>query len=172
LTDNINPSHYKLANGHQVIEVSENLSSNGGQAVQYIARATRSDGVIKSDPVEDLEKARWFIEREIQRLKAKPEEAPTLWELLGQVWDEWGARSTDWKVIVSPRYWDRLDEIPAGFVVEDVDGDRYRRVSGTARFEYTYVDAVHGQYYEWMGLSPEFHRYDHKYGPFTEVFHD
>lgn len=67
--DAINPSHYQLPGGVEVIQISEHLTSNGGQAVQYVARATRLDGKIKGSPVEDLRKAVWFIEREIARLE-------------------------------------------------------------------------------------------------------
>ena len=67
--DPINPPHYKgFANGAQVIDITEGLSFAGGNAVKYVARACRIDGVIKGDPVEDLKKARWYIDRELTRL--------------------------------------------------------------------------------------------------------
>lgn len=69
MSDAINPKHYQFSNGVQVIDISENLTSNGGQALQYIARATRFDGHVKGDPLEDLQKARWFVDREIDRLE-------------------------------------------------------------------------------------------------------
>lgn len=69
MSDNINPDHYKgFSNGAEVIDISENLTSNGGQAVQYIARSTRLDGKNKGEPVEDLKKAIVLCEREINRL--------------------------------------------------------------------------------------------------------
>lgn len=68
--DAVNPDHYKFPGGAEVIDISEHLSSNGGQAVQYIARATRQDGKIKGNPLEDLRKSIWFINREIARLEA------------------------------------------------------------------------------------------------------
>lgn len=64
----VEPSHYKFPNGREVIEISQFLSSMGGQAVQYIARATRIDGRNKGRPVEDLKKAIKVIEVEIERL--------------------------------------------------------------------------------------------------------
>ena len=71
MSDAINPDVYQgFSNGAEVIDISENLTSNGGQAVQYIARSTRNDGVVKCDPIEDLHKAVWFIEREITRLES------------------------------------------------------------------------------------------------------
>lgn len=67
--DATNPTYYQLPGGVEVIQISEHLTSNGGQAVQYVARATRLDGKIKGSPVEDLRKSIWFIEREIARLE-------------------------------------------------------------------------------------------------------
>lgn len=67
--DPINPPHYKgFTSGAQVIDITEGLSFAGGNAVKYVARACRIDGVIKGDPVEDLKKARWYIDRELARL--------------------------------------------------------------------------------------------------------
>ena len=63
------PNYYLMPNCVEVKEVARYLTSNGGQAVQYIARATRTDGIIKGNPISDLEKARDMIEDEINRLK-------------------------------------------------------------------------------------------------------
>lgn len=68
--DAIDPDHYQFPGNVQVIDISEHLSGNGAQVVQYVARATRQDGKIKGDPLEDLRKAAWFLNREIQRLEA------------------------------------------------------------------------------------------------------
>ena len=71
-SDAIQPNHYQFPGGRQVIEISRHLTSNGGQAVQYIARSTRSDGVNKhtvvDGQVEDLRKAIVFLNDEIARL--------------------------------------------------------------------------------------------------------
>ena len=63
------PNYYLMPNCIEVKEIARYLTSNGGQAVQYIARATRTDGIIKGNPISDLEKARDMIEDEINRLK-------------------------------------------------------------------------------------------------------
>ena len=63
------PNYYLMPNCIEVKEIARYLPSNGGQAVQYIARATRTDGIIKGNPIRDLEKARDMIEDEINRLK-------------------------------------------------------------------------------------------------------
>ncbi|WKW87270.1 hypothetical protein SEA_CHARGERPOWER_55 [Mycobacterium phage Chargerpower] len=122
MSDAINPSHYVLANGHQVIEVSENLTSNGGQAVQYIARATRTDGVVKGNPIEDLQKAQWFISRELTRLA--------------------GYHATEDPEVIyaeSVRIWTDFSKIPAGTVVEDRDGDRWDADEATFGSTDTYI---------------------------------
>ena len=58
------PDHYRRDTGHEAIDVIEawGLGFCLGNAVKYIARAG-----LKGDAVEDLEKARWYIDREIER---------------------------------------------------------------------------------------------------------
>lgn len=61
----VHPKHYNTGR----IEVIEAIEAWGlgfclGNAVKYIARADH-----KGKPVEDLEKAKWYIEREIMRRK-------------------------------------------------------------------------------------------------------
>lgn len=67
MSDNVNhPAHYNgFSNGAEVIDIAENLSFNLGNAVKYCARAGRKD---KDKTIEDLNKAIWYIEREIGRL--------------------------------------------------------------------------------------------------------
>ena len=63
------PSHY--TDGKiEVIDFIEdkNLNFHRGNAVKYIARAGKKD---KSREIEDLQKAVWYIDREIKRLEAK-----------------------------------------------------------------------------------------------------
>lgn len=65
--DTVNhPPHYNShPSGVECITVTEHMNFNLGNAVKYIWRAG-----LKSDaPVTDLEKARWYIEREIARLR-------------------------------------------------------------------------------------------------------
>jgi hypothetical protein len=60
------PAHYNShPSGVECIAVTEHMNFNLGNAVKYIWRAD-----LKSeDPIVDLEKARWYVEREILRLK-------------------------------------------------------------------------------------------------------
>ena len=59
--DAINPNHYKTG-GIETIDFirAKNLGYNLGNAVKYISRAP-----YKGKQLEDLRKAKWYIEREI-----------------------------------------------------------------------------------------------------------
>ena len=91
------------------------------------------------DPVEDLRKAQWYLSRELERY------------------------------VPQPRHWTLLDNVPAGIVVSDRDGDYYRRVSGTGKFETSYVEQTHGQHYEWQKVSSLFYKHQGDFSPYTEV---
>lgn len=68
-SDNVShPSHYAngWSNGAEVIDITEHLSFCAGNVVKYVCRAGRKD---PDKYVEDLEKARWYIDREITRVK-------------------------------------------------------------------------------------------------------
>ncbi len=72
MADQINPSHYRgFSNGAQVIDIVERLNFNRGNAIKYIARAGRKEG---ADTLTDLEKARWYLQREIDRIIADGKE--------------------------------------------------------------------------------------------------
>ncbi len=59
------PRHYtQHPSGVEAIEITEHFNFNCGNAIKYIWRA----GLKHDDQVEDLRKARWYIEREIKRL--------------------------------------------------------------------------------------------------------
>ena len=68
-SDNVShPPHYAdgWSNGAEVIDLTEHLSFCAGNAVKYVCRAGRKD---PDKHIEDLEKARWYIDREIARVK-------------------------------------------------------------------------------------------------------
>jgi hypothetical protein len=69
MSDPVNPSHYKRG-GIETIDVIEawGLGFCLANAVKYISRA----GVKTVDPLDDLKKARWYLDREIARLEAGP----------------------------------------------------------------------------------------------------
>jgi hypothetical protein len=59
------PKHYtNHPSGIECIQVTEHMNFCLGNAVKYIWRAD-----LKNDAIEDLEKAIWYISREIQRRK-------------------------------------------------------------------------------------------------------
>lgn len=68
-SDNVShPPHYAngWSNGAEVIDLTENLSFCAGNVVKYVCRAGRKD---PDKHVEDLKKARWYIDREIARVR-------------------------------------------------------------------------------------------------------
>lgn len=57
------PKHYNAhPSGVECITVAEHCGFNLGNALKYIWRAEH-----KGAPLEDLKKARWYLDREIQR---------------------------------------------------------------------------------------------------------
>lgn len=58
------PQHYRAGNTYETIRVIEawKLNFHLGNAVKYISRADQ-----KGAPIEDLKKARWYLDREIQK---------------------------------------------------------------------------------------------------------
>lgn len=76
MSDNLNPSHYKdRVPGIEAIEVTEHFDFCRGNAIKYIWRAG-----LKNDELEDLKKARWYLDRAIANLEKTStlEKTPTL----------------------------------------------------------------------------------------------
>jgi len=63
------PRHYTMGK-FEVIDVIEDwkLTYHRGNAVKYLARAGKKVGTIEGT-IQDLEKAKWYIEREIEKLE-------------------------------------------------------------------------------------------------------
>lgn len=57
------PQHYGGDTTYETIKVIEawDLNFHVGNAVKYLSRIGK-----KGDPIEDLEKARWYIDRELE----------------------------------------------------------------------------------------------------------
>lgn len=69
VSDPVNhPTHYAdgWSNGAEVIDIAEHLNFCRGNAVKYLARAGAKD---PAKELEDLRKARWYVDREIARLE-------------------------------------------------------------------------------------------------------
>lgn len=66
VTDLVNhPPHYKShPSGIECIQITEHMGFNLGNAIKYIWRADE-----KGKAIEDLQKAAWYIEREIKKRK-------------------------------------------------------------------------------------------------------
>jgi hypothetical protein len=58
------PAHYTWLGGIEVIDITEHLGFCLGNVVKYVCRADH-----KGKPIEDLEKAQWYLAREIARRK-------------------------------------------------------------------------------------------------------
>lgn len=57
------PKHYTShPSGIEAIQITEWMGFNLGNAMKYIWRAD-----LKADAIEDLKKARWYIERELKK---------------------------------------------------------------------------------------------------------
>lgn len=67
MSDIVNhPPHYNShPSGVECIDVTEHMNFNLGNAVKYIWRA----GLKSDTPVVDLQKAVWYLQREILRLE-------------------------------------------------------------------------------------------------------
>lgn len=64
MTDKINPSHYRShPSGVECIQITEHMSFNLGNAIKYIWRAD-----LKENLKEDLMKAMWYLNREMERV--------------------------------------------------------------------------------------------------------
>ena len=73
------PRHYRAhPSGVECIQITEHMSFTLGNAIKYIWRADLKHGV------EDLRKAAWYIQREIERREHRPRaDAPTGLEYRG-----------------------------------------------------------------------------------------
>jgi hypothetical protein len=75
MSDQVNhPQHYGGAeNPYEAIKVIEawELGFNLGNTVKYISRFGKKQNK-ENNLVQDLEKAKWYLEREINKLKTNP----------------------------------------------------------------------------------------------------
>lgn len=64
-----NPPHYKKhPSGVECIQITEHFNFNIGNAMKYLWRSDHKNGL------EDLKKARWYINREIERIEGKKDD--------------------------------------------------------------------------------------------------
>ena len=108
------PAHYQMGNGVEVIAITEQLNFCRGNAVKYLCRAGHKDA---NKEIEDLEKAVWYTQREIQRLRGMNQRGEIIERLnhlcRGQEWcDTCPAKKCklcryDWQTLTT----DNLNEI-------------------------------------------------------------
>jgi hypothetical protein len=80
------PKHYTShPSGVECIEITEHLNFNIGNAIKYLWRAG-----LKGEQIEDLRKARWYVDREIARILNNCEDPPFLKRS-----DEWKHHTND-----------------------------------------------------------------------------
>lgn len=82
------PAHYNAhPSGVECIDIVEHMSFNVGNAVKYLWRADH-----KGAPAEDLRKALWYIQREIERHdRGSPMQAARELEQLRGLRDSWAS---------------------------------------------------------------------------------
>lgn len=70
----IRPAHYTEGRDHEPADVIQDWQLNFflGNTVKYISRAGRKPG---ADVIQDLEKARWYLDREISNRRANAADA-------------------------------------------------------------------------------------------------
>lgn len=68
MTNNVNhPKHYNNhPSGVECIDIIEHMNFNRGNAIKYIWRAGE-----KTCELEDIKKARWYLDREIARMSTE-----------------------------------------------------------------------------------------------------
>lgn len=74
MSDAVNPAHYAFPSGVQVADIADYLDFNRGNAIKYLARAGRKD---PGAELEDLRKARWYVDREIALVESRAQEDRT-----------------------------------------------------------------------------------------------
>lgn len=89
------PGHYGGGdNPYEVIKVLEawdlNANARLWNTVKYIARAGKKD---PAKTVEDLKKARFYLDREIERLEAEARVVPVIWYYDAPDWKARGGES-------------------------------------------------------------------------------
>jgi hypothetical protein len=71
--DPLNPVYYQIdPSGIQTIDFAEHFSFNLGNVIKYVSRAGKKDPILE---IQDLKKAAWYLDREIDRLTIRQEQS-------------------------------------------------------------------------------------------------
>lgn len=69
MSDPINPKHYQhLPGGIEAIDVCQHLNFCLGNVVKYVIRCGKKE-TGKDAEIEDLRKAAWYLDKEIERIQ-------------------------------------------------------------------------------------------------------
>lgn len=88
----------------QVLDISRHLTSNSGQALQYIARSSRLDGNNKGDTVGDMRKAIDFLRDELKRVEVENRTEAGLLRIFRN------ANIGDHQTVDGNEYWRKVDD--------------------------------------------------------------
>lgn len=121
------PPHYAdgWSNGAEVIDITENLNFNRGNAVKYISRAGKKNA---DTEIEDLQKAQWYLERELYRLGALGPLKDNALDVKMAAEVQYIFNVTDLDEALAagswsnPKFYESLREVPPGTSVRDATG--------------------------------------------------
>lgn len=108
------PPHYTShKSGVECIEITEHMGFCLGNAIKYIWRAD-----LKQNAVEDLEKAKWYIDREIKKLKGEGKMQESENYLSQVIWRPINARcdytpDADKEILIYDGY---IDDVVKGYL--------------------------------------------------------
>ncbi|QXW04038.1 DUF3310 domain-containing protein [Rhodococcus globerulus] len=125
MSDPVNhPAHYtEHPSGIECIQITEHMCFNLGNAFKYIWRAD-----LKGSALEDLEKARWYIDRELtkrssERLDRNPEVLARLKRSLASMTGD-----VEIQAPAEAGPWERIEDVPKDVTrIEDCEGDTWFR---------------------------------------------
>lgn len=89
------PPHYTAYKGLEIIDLIEQMNFNRGNAVKYITRAGLKGKSLEKE-IEDLEKAVWYIQREIKRIARATAEKELEEELTCDICDVMELAADSW----------------------------------------------------------------------------
>ena len=145
MADNVNhPPHYKNhKSGVECIHITEHMGFNLGNALKYIWRCDE-----KLDAIEDLKKAKWYIDRELEKRDLKPKDAPT-----GREAVKGGYAIPMSASRLASEYMNILDHLPQGqsmWVPKDVCESRSW---GLGKMDGTFSRVLDGKMYKYTRTS-------------------
>lgn len=165
MTDNVNhPAHYAegWSNGAEVIDITEHLNFNRGNAVKYITRAGKKN---PDTELEDLRKAVWYLNRELSRL-GHTEAAKVILET---PYTDADIKLLNDHAAKRPRIFERINDVPGGIVVQDHEGNFWHRDACGNRYYRFSVDSEDFDGHHWHTADATAESDDAEVAPYKEV---